>query len=327
MFPVIDSTVSPEALSHWLHKNYDFNDIPAVRLFRTGINHTYMVEGDSHRSVLRLYSHGWRSRVQIEEEIKVVRLAQEAGMSVSCPLADSTGNLIHELEAPEGTRLAMLFSFAEGKKVRHFSDGLCERLGEAMGRFHRASEGKTVERVTYNADSLITQPYGYARKFFSQDNADMQFIRRAGEKVTRVFADADQDSIRKGIVHMDIWYDNMSITPEEEFTVFDFDFCGNGWLLHDIAYFLMQLRRQESDMEVYEQKREAFLRGYRSVSTISGAEMALLPWSGLSIWIFYLGVQCRRFDNWSNVFLSENYLTMFIGMAKDWLAYNGEKLP
>ncbi|MFL0067542.1 hypothetical protein V2605_02325 [Tenacibaculum maritimum] len=32
------------------------------------------------------------------------------------------------------------------------------------------------------------------------------------------------------------------------------------------------------------------------------------PEAGLTIWFFYLGIQTKRFDNFSNFFLSENYL-------------------
>ncbi|MEM1137665.1 MAG: aminoglycoside phosphotransferase, partial [Bacteroidota bacterium] len=71
---------------------------------------------------------------------------------------------------------------------------------------------------------------------------------------------------------------------------------------------------------------KAFFSGYESVSDISAEEKMLLPYSGLSIWIFYLGVQAQRFENWSNVFLSKNYLKRFIGMVKDWLNFNGIKI-
>lgn len=325
VFSVIDSTLSPEALSPWLAAVYPYEAPPAVKLFRTGINHTYMVEGDGDKSVLRIYSHNWRSREQIEEEIKVLKLANEAGVSVSMPLCDREGSFIQGVEAPEGTRYAVLFSFAEGKKVRHFTGPLCEKLGRAIGRFHQATEGKSVERITYNAGTLAVKPYEYASRFFAAENAEMQYIKRSGEKLKEVFAAADHSHIRQGIVHLDIWYDNMNITPEEDFTLFDFDFCGNGWLLHDVAYFLMQMYHQEADKAIYERNKAAFLKGYQTVNELSAAEAELLPWSGLGIWIFYLGVQSRRFDNWSNVFLSENYLIRFMAMVKDWLAYNGVK--
>jgi Ser/Thr protein kinase RdoA (MazF antagonist) len=84
----------------------------------------------------------------------------------------------------------------------------------------------------------------------------------------------------------------------------------------------MQLFHIEPDKQEYIAKRDSFFEGYETIIKITEEEKRLLPYSGLGIWIFYLGVQSQRFDNWSNIFLSENYLKRFIGMAKEWLNYN-----
>src|SRR5690606_135447 len=126
---------------------------------------------------------------------------------------------------------------------------------------------------------------------------EMRYIRQAGKVIEKEFSNIYVDRLRTGIVHTDIWYDNMHIKNESEMTIFDFDFCGNGWLLHDIAYFIMQMYHHESDKKLYRSKQQAFYSGYMSVASISDEEMKLLPYSGLSIWIFYLGVQSQRFDN------------------------------
>ncbi len=59
-------------------------------------------------------------------------------------------------------------------------------------------------------------------------------------------------------------------------------------------------------------KLQAFMDGYESVTPLTAEEKRLLPMLGVSMYFFYLGVQCRRFHNWSNVFLSETYLKRFI---------------
>jgi len=51
--------------------------------------------------------------------------------------------------------------------------------------------------------------------------------------------------------------------------------------------------------------------------------MRILPVMGTAIYFFYLGVQCQRYDNWSNVFLNEIYLERFIKLiVKKWADYN-----
>ncbi len=70
----------------------------------------------------------------------------------------------------------------------------------------------------------------------------------------------------------------------------------------------------------YELKVESFLNGYRGVKELSDKEIKLIPEVGASIFVFYLGVQAQRFD-WSNIFLTENYLKMFVGRIESWIDY------
>lgn len=78
------------------------------------------------------------------------------------------------------------------------------------------------------------------------------------------------------------------------------------------------------DGSVYESKVESFLSGYRKVRAITEKEIKLISEAGAAIFAFYLGVQAQRFD-WSNIFLTENYLKMFVGRIKTWKEYYASK--
>ncbi|GAA3560474.1 phosphotransferase [Snuella lapsa] len=146
----------------------------------------------------------------------------------------------------------------------------------------------------------------------------MKFIKAIGKS----FQNLDFNNTKKGVVHMDIWYDNMAVTNEKEITIFDFDFCGNGAQILDLGYFCKQLFHIEADKKEYERKMKYFLEGYQSIRLLSDDELKLIPQAGLAVYVFYLGVQAQRFD-WSNIFLSENYLKMFyVARLKSWIEYN-----
>ena len=149
---------------------------------------------------------------------------------------------------------------------------------------------------------------------------EIKFIKKQGTKISQFFEQAETSQIKSGIVHLDIWYDNMNITNKDEITIFDFDFCGNGWLLLDVAYFLNQLFNIEIDKKEYELKLNHFLSGYQSILKLTKNELELLPSAATAIQLFYLGVQAQRFD-WSNIFLTENYLKMYVGRIKSWINY------
>lgn len=319
-FPVIDSILSKQHIAQFVEENYNLNAAKG-KILRTGINHTYLITSEEGKFVFRVYSYEWRSKTEILEELRLINLLKTEGVSVSYPILDKQEKYIHEINAPEGQRYGVLFSFAEGDKIRNLTKDHSYRIGELMAQIHSVTADQTVDRVTYSAKSLTMIPYQKALEHFSTSLEEMQFVKKAGEDIKSLFAKFDSDKLRSGVVHLDMWYDNMNIDESSNVTLFDFDFCGNGWLLLDVAYTVMQIFHTEPDKEKFEAKLQHFYAGYEKIMPMSQEEKEFLPMAGLSIWIFYLGVQSQRFDNWSNIFFSENYLKNYIGMIKSWLTY------
>lgn len=324
-FPVITSTLSAKELGQFTKERYNLSADCTCTLFRTGINHTYFINGGSTKYALRVYSHNWRSESDILEEINLLNVLKENGIGVSYPIADINNNFIQTINAPEGSRYAVLFSFAEGDKIRIMDKETCFSIGSLMAKFHNITVNRKNDRVQYNTETLLKLPYKYATAYFSEELPEMKFIKQQIEELSPFFEKTDLNSIPKGIVHMDIWYDNMNVTAENKVTLFDFDFCGNGLLIFDVAYFCKQLFHIEANKDEYELKVQSFLNGYQSIRKLSTDELQLIPKAGVAIWIYYLGVQSSRFD-WSNIFLTENYLKiLFVGRIKSWIEYHETK--
>lgn len=317
---VLSSIISPDCLAQLMQKYYQFSLNIQCSILRTGINHAYLICDGDRKSVLRVYSHQWRGREEINEELQLLLRLKEAGISISYPISDKAGKFIHEVTAPEGRRYAVLFSFAEGKKLRKLTEKHCRKIGQTMGRMHQLTADQSVNRVSYDFDTLLALPFQHALRFFDKQNPDMVFLYNAMEQARQQLSSFG-GQLRTGIVHLDMWYDNMNITERGKITVFDFDFCGNGWLSLDIAYTVMQLYHTEPDKKVLEGKLAAFFAGYEETEKIPEIEKELISYLGICVWTFYLGVQSRRFNDWSNIFLSENYLTHYIGLLKGWLKY------
>jgi Ser/Thr protein kinase RdoA (MazF antagonist) len=321
VFSVVASILSGEELGAFAIDKYGLNKNSSCQLLRTGINHTYLISENDTKYTLRVYSHNWRSKKEISEEIRLLLFLKDKNVNVSFPIQDRKGEFIQELIAPEGLRYAVLFSYANGKKVRYMDTITCTAVGSLMGQIHVSTSNKEIKRIHYNRNSLLELPYQHAGTFFSEKLPEMEFIKDMCKKIGESFEQSK--NIQPGIVHMDIWYDNMSITDKNEITLFDFDFCGTGFLVLDIAYFCKQLFHIETDKYEYKQKVYSFLEGYQKLRSLSKEEIELIPYAGAAIWIFYLGVQSSRFD-WSNIFLTENYLKMYVDKMKFWIQYHNK---
>ena len=322
-FPAISSILSPEPLSDFLKEKYDLSEETSCQIFRQGINHTYQVLDGENKYILRIYHHNWRTKKEIEEELRFLNLLKGNGISVSYPIPDKKAGYIQTIEALEGSRFAVLFSYAEGKAIRNPSEQACFQLGVEMAKMHQVAADQTIQRKNYDAETLTGWAFNTLQTKFPMDLEEMQYIDRAHQAIAHQFQHANPNELRRGIVHLDLWYDNMRIKDDSQITFFDFDNCGNGWLFLDIAYSLMLLFKHEPDKAIFQQKKEQLYKGYESIHSISHEEKRLLPYGGLAIWLHYSGIHVIRFDDFTNVFLSEDFLKFWIHTVNLWMEFNG----
>lgn len=311
-FPVSSSILSAAQLANFIQQQYGFSTVPDCSLIKAGINHSYLINEQTGKYILRIYSFNWRTKLEIEEELKLINHLKENNIPVSYPIANKNGVIIQELQAPEGKRFSVLFSYALGEKLLNYSLETHEKVGEVMARIHQHTLNYKIDRIEYNEDSLLIKPFPELRNFLSENSEEMVFMKSLQQQLLNDLRGADLSKLRNGAVHLDIWFDNLNVNAKDEITLFDFDFCGNGWLCLDIAYYVMQLHVIEVNEELFIAKLQSFLKGYETVSAINDEEKNILHTLGLSLYFFYLGIQCQRFENWSNVFLNETYLKRYI---------------
>ena len=317
-FPVTNSNLSATHIGLFLQEKYSLSKDTKCQLIKAGINDTYLVTDNLDKFVLRVYSLNWRSKAEIGEEIKLLNQLKQNNISISYPLSDKENNYIQILNAPEGDRFSVLFTFANGEKLHIISEETHFQIGQLMAQLHKITDNQKFNRIDYSPEVILIDSLKKVSIFLTSDTKEMNFMRSAQKYLLKEFENADTSQIRQGIVHLDIWFDNIHVTDKNEITIFDFDFCGNGWLCLDIAYYIMQLHNVEKyESKDYQPKLESFVKGYESITPINKEEKRLIPMLGVSLYFFYLGVQCQRYDNWSNSFLSENYLKRFInGLVK-----------
>jgi Ser/Thr protein kinase RdoA (MazF antagonist) len=119
-FPVTNSNLSATHIGLFLQEKYSLSKDTKCQLIKAGINDTYLVTDNSDKFVFRVYSLNWRSKMEIDEEIKLLNQLKENSISISYPLQTKKATYIQTLNAPEGDRFAVLFTFASGEKQHIF---------------------------------------------------------------------------------------------------------------------------------------------------------------------------------------------------------------
>lgn len=310
--PVSSSIVAASYIAGIIQQNYFPQKEFTAKLLKSGINDTYLLQHSHQYYICRVYCKNWRTPQEIAEEIRLLQHLHQQHISVSYALPDVRGQYMQTIMAPEGERYVVLFTHAPGNKTPQYAHDLHYRAGELMAHFHQATKSLSLKRVEYHPHHMLHNGYQELTRFMQAHNPDLSYMASLCNRLIIEFSDEYLAGLSRGVVHMDIWFDNFNIDNEGKITLFDFDFCGHGWQGMDVAYYQMQTFNTEKDPKVYHEKLQAFFNGYQSISSFTEEEKHMLPSWGLVLYFFYLGVQCSRYENWSNHFLNEAYLSRYI---------------
>lgn len=293
IFPATYSTLSPPALADFLTERYALDSVHCTLLVR-GVGDTYLVDSAPGRFVLRIYRSTHRSLSHVKAEVALLLALKQAGVSVSYPIADRMGEPIQQLDAVEGSRCAVLFSYAPGQPARLLSHSQLRSLGHELARFHQVSSTITLpgERWTFDLDTTLFQPLNRLKSPFGADQQSYLFLQQAARQVETKIGQVDTSGFSRGYCHFDLLPKNMHF-EEDRVTIFDFDFMGHGWLVNDLVslwqYLALEVYAGRMTSSAFEEAYAIFLESYQSGHPISEQELALIPYLSLGFWLFYMG--------------------------------------
>lgn len=322
-FATASSTIiAPEYISTHVINNYKFPSNTVSEILRTGINHTYLIKTSTEKFIFRVYFYNWRTENEITEELNLLDFLKENNILVSYPIKDKEDTYIQHINTFEGNRFGVLFSYAGGETIRNPSEEVCYHLGVSMAKMHQKLVNKTIHRKNHNPDTLVKWAIEKISKKLPNSIEEINYFKKAYKLISEKFKEIEELKIKKGVVHLDIWHDNIKVKNEKEITFFDFDNCGNGYLFLDFSYTLMLFFRNDPNPDHFLNRKENFLKGYESITPISNEEKSLIPYGGLAIWLHYSGQHAVRFDDFANHFLSADFLKYWINTVDNWMKFN-----
>jgi homoserine kinase type II len=170
-------------------------------------------------------------------------------------------------------RPAVIITFLEGLSLRRPTSNHCAEVGKALAQLHLAG-----------ADFPMTRPNALAidgwRKLWaaSRDRANEVELGLAAE-VDADFADLERNwpkNLPAGIIHADLFPDNVFFLGEKLSGLIDFYFACNDLYAYDVATCL-NAWCFEKDFSFNLTKGKALLAGYQAVRALSDPEKAALP--------------------------------------------------
>jgi homoserine kinase type II len=260
--------VSDDELARFI-ASYGLGSLLSYKGIAEGVENTnYLVHATAGTFILTLYE----KRVDPKDLpffLGLMEHLQARGVSCPLPVRDSNGNMLNEL----GGRYAALVTFLEGVWPRKPAAEHCLELGRALARMHIAAEDFALKRT--NALGLS----GW-RPLYDK------FSARAGEilpgldtLIGKELDDLDASwpkDLPEGIIHADLFPDNVFFINSKLSGLIDFYFACNDMLAYDIA-ICINAWCFESDYAFNATKGRALLKGYNDVRQLTAAECGAMP--------------------------------------------------
>ena len=300
VFPVTYSTLACDALMVRVLPYYGIESVTNCQLWNRGLSDVYIVETAAEAYILRISHAHWRTKSEIMFELELLLHLQQRQIPVAPPLTTADGRLCIDIQAPEGSRYATLFTYAPGQvAIGDLSRTQGYRLGETVAQLHQAATDfrSQAQRQTLTLDYLLDDSLTAIAPFLRTRLDDLTYLNTVIDSIKAQLQDFPQEPPYWGICWGDAHSGNAHFTSDNQITLFDFDQCGYGWRAFELAKFWQVAIRTGMGQCI----RDAFLKGYQSIQAVTELELAALQTftQAAHIWMWAICLNTAKLHHYS----------------------------
>lgn len=245
---------------------------------------------DGRATALRVHRLNYHTDAALLSELKWMAHLQSSGFPTPSPYPARDGSWFVRVatpDMPEGRQVDCL-SWVEGRPLGRSGVPLDFKPAEAVRIF--SALGATIARM-HNLTAAWSRPADFARHSWDFDGffgpsplwGDFEHsslvslearenISLARTKAMGELASYEKSERTFGLIHADLVRENL-LLDEGRIQVIDYDDCGFGWHMYDIAVALYQNLEETH----YPEMRDSLLSGYVSQRPLAAKDMEALP--------------------------------------------------
>ncbi len=270
------TSVTEADISAWL-SDYSLGSLLELQGIPAGIENTnYFVSTSNGRFVLTLFEV--LKADELPFYLNLMSHLARHGIPCPAPVANGKNHFLGELNG----KPACIVSRLSGKSVTQPSVANCAAVGAMLGQMHNASLsfGSTMENA--RGAAWRTNTAQQVKRFLTAEDAALL------ESEVALHASFPSDKLPRGIIHGDLFRDNVLMDGERVGGLIDFYFACNDAFVYDLAITLNDWcmgSAQKPDTP----RAQAMLKAYQSVRPLSQAEIDIWPMTlrvaALRFWI------------------------------------------
>jgi homoserine kinase type II len=249
-----------------INSKFDIDEIKSFQGIRKGIENTnYLLKTKKEKFILTIFE----KRVSNKEIPFFMKLMDNLNQSkISCPkpLKDKNENYLIKLK----NKTACVVSFLKGKDKQILNIDNCYQVGKIISQMHSITKKLKFSRKNSMGIKNLN-PLLKSIKFKSKKNSNLEkFLIQNLSNIKKNWP----SRLPSGIIHGDLFIDNIFFNKDKLSGVIDFYFAANDFFMYEIAICINALcfDKKKNKFKINKQKVKNLIKGYESVRKITIAE-------------------------------------------------------
>jgi len=230
---------------------------------KQGIENTnYLLKSENKKFILTIFEKRV-SKKEIPFFLKLMEGLNNSKINCPKPLKTINGNYLIKLK----NKTACIVSFLNGKDKKKLNSKNCFEIGKIVAQMHLVTKKMKLFRKNSmgikNLNSLLK-----SIKFKSKKSNNLEkFLANNLKNIQKNWP----KKLPQGIIHGDLFMDNIFFNKNKLSGIIDFYFAGNDYLMYEIAICINALcfDKKKSKFMINKQKIKNLIKGYESIKKIS----------------------------------------------------------
>jgi Ser/Thr protein kinase RdoA (MazF antagonist) len=308
-------------------RKYDFPRNVEINLLSYSENIVYLIKTGKRRYILRVNRPGYHDKAEVAAELHWLKMIERDGrIPVPQIIATKNGQLIQTVQMDQTGKSydGVLFSFLPGQSLDHHINDLPKyfrQLGQITALLHNyntpANRFDELERPTWDYDTMLGKRPQWGRW------QDGRYINRERKLLLMKAQELIHDRLERmgknracyGLIHADLRSTNL-LVESNVLKVIDFDDCGFGWFLYDLAASLSFIEHEPIVPELI----SLWLTGYRTYRDLSKEEEHEIPTFIMLRRLLTLAWLASHSDTKTGQRIGERFTLQTVELASSYLA-------
>ncbi len=243
--------------------NYNLGKLEKYHGIKEGIENTnYFIKTSKQKLILTIFEKRVREQ-DVPFFVGLMNAVNKKGFKCPKPIKNKNKKVIFRIK----NKPSIIVSFLDGKSKKKLSYINCYNIGKQIAKFHKITSKLKIKRKNSLDSKVWFKIYNQTKKNYPKYSLKLK-------KYLEAYRQKKPKKLSNGIIHADLFPDNIFFKKNNFAGFIDFYFSCNGSYLYELAVCVNALCFDKKKINKIKIKK--LLKGYLSINKIKNDELKFL---------------------------------------------------